>query len=426
MKSKKVLIVTYYWPPAGGPGVQRWLKFVKYLPEFGIKPVVLIPENATYPILDESLLNEIPNDAEILKLPIKEPYALASLLSKKKTGNLASGVISEEKKQSFIEKVLLFLRGNLFIPDARVSWVRPAVAFLEDYIANHSVDAIITTGPPHSIHLIGEQLKQKTKLKWLADFRDPWTTIGYHKALKLTKYARKKHERLEKQVLNNADQIIVTSRKTQEEFQTKTQKPIVVITNGYDHYKRTKRPKDVKFTLAHIGSLISKRNPVMLWKVLKELISDNPEFKAYFKLQLAGVVSDEVICSLKDFNLLYHVEQLGYVSHDKAQELQQTAQVLLLLEIDSEDTKAIIPGKIFEYMVSETPILAIGPENSDIEDLIKTTNTGGYATAHNADLIKGLLMSYFQQFLKGELKSYPIGLNQFSRKELTKKLADVL
>ena len=426
MKSKKVLIITYYWPPAGGPGVQRWLKFVKYLPEFGVEPIVFVPENATYPILDESLLNEIPSALEILKLPIKEPYALASVLSKKRTGNLASGVISEEKKQTLLERLLLFVRGNLFIPDARVSWVRPAAALLENYIANHSVEAIITTGPPHSLHLIGDRLKQTTQLKWLADFRDPWTTIGYHKALKLSGYAKSKHERFEKQVLNNADQIIVTSRKTQEEFQTKTNKPITVITNGYDRYKRTTQPKDKTFTLAHIGSLLSKRNPITLWQVLQELISENPDFKTHFKLQLAGVVSDEVIDSLKNHKLFNYVEQLGYVSHDKAQELQQTARVLLLLEIDSEDTKAIIPGKLFEYMVSETPILAIGPEDSDVENLIKSTNTGVYAIANDADAIKGLLMAYFQQFLNGDLKSYPIGLNQFSRKELTKKLADVL
>lgn len=426
MKSKKVLIITYYWPPAGGPGVQRWLKFVKYLPEFGVEPIVFVPENATYPIIDDSLLNEIPNNLQILKLRIKEPYALAALFSKKKTGNLASGVISEEKKQTLIERWLLFVRGNLFIPDARVSWVRPAAAFLEDYIANHSIDAIITTGPPHSLHLIGKRLKQTTQLKWIADFRDPWTTIGYHKALKLSKYAKNTHERLEHQVLNNADHIIVTSRKTHNEFQTKTNKPITVITNGYDRYKRTTQPKDKTFTLAHIGSLLSKRNPITLWQVLRELISENPKFKIHFKLQLAGVVSNEVIDSLKNYKLLDFVEQLGYVPHDKAQELQQTARVLLLLEIDSEDTKAIIPGKLFEYMVSETPILAIGPEDSDVENLIKSTNTGVYAVATDANAIKGLLMAYFQEFLSGNLKSYPIGLNQFSRKELTKKLADVL
>ncbi|TPV32433.1 glycosyltransferase family 4 protein [Paucihalobacter ruber] len=426
MKSKKVLIIAYYWPPAGGPGVQRWLKFVKYLPNFGIEPVVFVPENASYPITDDSLINDIPESLEILKLPIKEPYALAAILSKKRTGTLASGVISEERKQSFIEKVLLFVRGNLFIPDARVSWVRPSVIFLQDYIANHHIDTIVTTGPPHSLHLIGEQLKQKTKLKWVADFRDPWTTIGYHKALKLIGYANRKHEKLEKKVLNQADQIIVTSRKTQAEFQTKTDKPVTVITNGYDVYKRTSQPKDEKFTLAHIGSLLSKRNPVLLWKVLKELILEDDAFKANFKLRLAGVVSDEVIGSLEEHELLSYVEQLGYVSHTKAQELQQTARVLLLLEIDSEDTKAIIPGKLFEYMVSETPILAIGPEDSDVENLINTTNTGLYAVAGDTDGMKCLILSYFRQFQNGELKSHPIGLAQFSRKTLTKKLADLL
>lgn len=426
MKRKKVLIITYYWPPAGGPGVQRWLKFVKYLPDFGVEPVVFVPDNATYPITDETLKNDIPQNLEILKLSIKEPYALAAMLSKKKTETLASGVISEEKKQSYIEKLLLFLRGNLFIPDARISWVRPSVIFLEDYIAHHYIDTIITTGPPHSLHLIGFRLKQNKTLKWVADFRDPWTTIGYHKSLKLSLYAAQKHKKLEKLVLNKADEIVVTSQKTQEEFQTKTRKPITLITNGYDVYGRTSQPKDTMFTVSHIGSLLSKRNPLALWKVLKELIDQDETFKCNFKLQLAGIVSDEVIISLKNHNLLPYVEQLGYVSHQKAQELQQTSQVLLLLEIDSDDTKAIIPGKLFEYMVSETPILAIGPVDSDVENLIKTTNTGVYAQAEDADNIKRLLLDYFEQFQKGEFKSYPIGLAQFSRKTLTKKLADLL
>ncbi len=211
MDKKKALIITYYWPPAGGPGVQRWLKFVKYLPDFNIEPIVFIPENPSYPLLDESLNTEVSRDVIIIKQPIKEPYKLAGLFSKKSSKTISKGIISEEKKQSFIEKVLLYVRGNYFIPDARKSWVKPSVEFLSEYIQKKQINTIITTGPPHSLHLIGLQLKERLGVKWVADFRDPWTTIGYHKQLRLTKSSKAKHKALEKQVLTTADQIIVTS-----------------------------------------------------------------------------------------------------------------------------------------------------------------------------------------------------------------------
>ena len=265
MNKNKVLIILYYWPPAGGPGVQRWLKFVKYLPEFGIEPIVYCPENPNYPILDKSLVNEIPENVTILKQPISEPYGLASLFSKGSAKKISSGVIPKAKKQTFIEKAMLYIRGNYFIPDARKNWVEPSVAFLSNYIQKHQIETIITTGPPHSLHLIGLQLKEKLGVKWLADFRDPWTTIGYHKALKLTESSKVKHTDLELKVLNTTDEIIVTSNHTKNEFQTKTKQPISVITNGYDSHSVRAEGKDELFTLSHIGSLLSERNPKILW-----------------------------------------------------------------------------------------------------------------------------------------------------------------
>jgi len=157
--TKKILIISYYWPPAGGPGVQRWLKFVKYLPDFNIEPHVYIPENPTYPLLDEKLLSEVSDKAIIIKQPIFEPYGLASVFSKNKTKKISSGIIPNQKKQSFVEKAMLWIRGNVFIPDARVFWVKPSVKFLKHYLQDHQIDTIITTGPPHSLHLIGLQLK---------------------------------------------------------------------------------------------------------------------------------------------------------------------------------------------------------------------------------------------------------------------------
>lgn len=419
----KVLIITYYWPPAGGPGVQRWLKFVKYLPDFGIEPIVYCPENPNYPIIDNSLVNEIPEYGTILKQPIKEPYGLASLFSKSSAKKISTGVIPKAKKQSFIEKTMLYIRGNYFIPDARKNWVKPSVSFLSRYIREHKIKAIITTGPPHSLHLIGLQLKEKLGVKWLADFRDPWTTIGYHKALKLTELSKAKHLELELKVLNAADEIIVTSNHTKNEFQTKTKQPISVITNGYDSHAVRVDGKDELFTLSHIGSLLSERNPKVLWKVISELIKENDAFSKAFQLNLIGVVSDDVIESINSYGLKAHLNVVGYVSHDDALMFQMKSQLLLLIEIDSEDTKAIIPGKVFEYLISETPILAIGPKDSDVEEIIKSTNTGTYYNYKQKKELKSQIISSFDAYLEGNLKVNAIGLQPYSRKALTEILA---
>lgn len=426
MEPKKLLIITYYWPPAGGPGVQRWLKFVKYLPDFGIQPIVYIPENPTYPIIDENLVKEISEKAIILKHKIFEPYQLASFFSKNKTKRMNSGIIPNQKKQNFLDKIFLWIRGNLFIPDARIFWVKPSVKFLEKYITENNIDTIITSGPPHSLHLIGLKLKQKLEVKWFADFRDPWTTIGYHKSLRLSGYATKKHKSLEYKVLNSADTIIVTSNTTKTEFQAITTKPIDVITNGYDTENVAKQALDPKFSLAHIGSFLSERNPKILWETLVELIEEIPEFKSHLEIKLIGAVSQEVLETIAQFALNPYLNNLGYVSHYEAIAHQRKSQVLLLIEINSNDTKSIIPGKLFEYMVSGRPIIAIGPNDSDFAEIITNTNTGVFFDYSEKMKLKSVLLDYYNQFLNGKLQSNAVGLQQYSRKSLTEKLVKLL
>lgn len=426
MKPKKLLIITYYWPPAGGPGVQRWLKFVKYLPDFNIQPIVYIPENPTYPIIDNGLQNEVSEKAVILKKKIVEPYGFASFLGKNKTKKISSGIIPNQKKQSFLEKTLLWVRGNIFIPDARFLWVKPSVKYLKKYIEENQIDTIVTSGPPHSLHLIGLQLKKELNVKWFADFRDPWTTIGYHKALKLSSSAEKKHKALEKEVLTTADTIIVTSKTTKTEFQAITSKPIEVITNGYDVEKVTKQPLDEKFTLAHIGSFLSERNPRILWKALQALTDENRNFKEDFQLKLIGAVSQEVLDTISEFKLNDYVLNLGYVSHQEAVEHQRKSQVLLLIEINSNDTKSIIPGKLFEYMVSERPIIALGPEGSDFAEIITSTNTGVFFLYDELEPLKALLLKYYNLYREQNLKVQAVGLQQYSRKSLTEQLSKLL
>lgn len=422
-ETKKLLIITYYWPPAGGPGVQRWLKFVKYLPDFNVQPIVYIPENPTYPIIDNGLQSEVSEKAIILKNKIKEPYGLASFFGKNKTKKISSGIIPNKKKQSFVERILLWVRGNIFIPDARFLWVKPSVHYLKKYIEENQIDTIVTSGPPHSLHLIGLELKKELGVKWFADFRDPWTTIGYHKALKLSSYAEKKHKALEKEVLNSADTIIVTSKTTKAEFQAITSKPIEVITNGYDVEKVTKQPLDEKFTLAHIGSFLSDRNPKILWQAIQELTKENIDFKNDFQLKLLGATSQEVLDTINEFKLGDFVLNLGYVSHQEAVEHQRKSQVLLLIEINSEDTKSIIPGKVFEYIVSERPIVAIGPKDSDFAEIITSTNTGVFFTYNEKEKLKSVLLNYYELYKNNNLKVHAVGLQQYSRKSLTEKLA---
>ncbi|MFL9832320.1 glycosyltransferase family 4 protein [Flavobacterium sp. ST-87] len=426
MDSKKLLIITYYWPPAGGPGVQRWLKFVKYLPDFGVQPIVYIPENPTYPIVDENLLQEVSNQAIILKQKIFEPYQLASFLSKNKTRKMNSGIIPNQKKQSFLDKVLLWIRGNLFIPDARFFWVKPSVSYLEKYIVENNIETIVTSGPPHSLHLIGLELRQKLNVKWVADFRDPWTTIGYHKSLRLSDFAAQKHKDLESKVLNTADSIIVTSKTTKAEFESLTTKPVAVITNGFDVEKAEKQPLDSKFSLAHIGSFLSARNPKLLWESLTELLDEIPDFKSHLEIKLIGAVSQEVLDTIAASGLDLYLNNLGYVSHDEAVSHQRKSQVLLLIEIDSEETRSIIPGKLFEYMVSNRPILAIGPQGSDFAEIVTDTNTGVFFDYSEKVKLKKLILDFYNQYLEGKLESHGVGLQKYSRKNLTGQLVQLL
>lgn len=422
---KKVLIVTYYFPPAGGPGVQRWLKFVKYLPDFQIEPIVYIPQNPTYPIVDEGLLFDVSDQLSILKQPIWEPYGLASLFSKKNIKNISAGIIPTVQKQSWKERLALFVRGNLFIPDARMFWVKPSVTYLKDYCQANQIDTIITTGPPHSLHLIGLAL-QKQGLKWVADFRDPWTTIGYHKALKLLPWAQRKHKRLEKQVLQAADAIIVTSATTKSEFESLTSRPITVITNGYDTTTEPSLQLDAKFSLAHIGSLLSARNPIVLWEALSELLQELPDLTEHLQLKFIGTTSQEVKDTLEKLGLLTYVHDYGYVSHHEAVKHQKESQVLLLIEIDSPETKLILPGKLFEYLVSGRPILAMGPAGSDFASIIQETQSGAFFTYDQKTSVKNYISSCFTAYKNDSLQSTAVGVEKYARKNLTQQLAQLL
>ena len=425
---QKVLIITYYWPPAGGPGVQRWLKFVKYLRDFEVEPIVYVPENPHYPIIDKSFEAEIPSGITIVKQPIKEPYQLAGIFSKKESKTISSGIIKDEKQQGFLQKMMLWVRGNLFIPDARMLWVKPSVRFLSAYLKENKIETIITTGPPHSLHLIGKQLKENLKLNWIADFRDPWTKIGYHQKLKLTKASQQKHLRLEREVLETVDHILTTSFTTKKDFSKITKKPIAVITNGFDDDEVEEVVLAEKFRLSHIGSLLSERNPLELWKALQELIAEKEDFANDFELVLAGKVSESVVASIKEYKLGNYLIEKGYLSHEESLIQQRKAQVLLLIEIDKEETQGIIPGKFFEYVKANRPILAMGPKGWDVIRLLEETQAGKYFNYTSKEEIKHQVYAWYQEYKSGKLRvnSSAEKIEQFHRKKLTEKLANVI
>lgn len=430
MEPKKILIITYYWPPAGGPGVQRWLKFAKYLPEFGWKPVIYTPENPSYPLLDESLMKDVPKDLDIVKTKIWEPYQLAEKLNKSNK-KFKAGQFDVGKNQSWKSKLSIWVRGNFFIPDARVFWVKPSVKFLEQYLKENQIEVVVTSGPPHSLHLIGLNLKKKLpNLKWIADFRDPWTEISYYKHLKLTKSSDQKHRQLENEVFRNADITLATSYTDAENFR-KNGANALCITNGFDESdSNTQTLKSsntqTKFTLSYIGVLEQLRNPENLWKALNDLVTENAEFAEKFTLKFAGRIDDKILNSIEHSNLKNHILNLGYLSHDKAIEEMQTSEILLITNFPNDSSKGIIPGKIFEYLATGKQIISFGPKDADVSKILNETQAGKHFSYDDSGKIKEFILEKFELWKDGNLSENTKNIEQFSRKNLTKKLAEIL
>ena len=415
----KVLIITYYWPPAGGSGVQRWLKFVKYLQEYGIEPVVYTVDNAGYLKEDKTLLDDVPRNTKVLKHSIWEP---TDLLFWKKKKSQKSGISNISQN-----RFLSFIRGNFFIPDPKVFWVNSSVKFLQNYLNSNKVDAIISTGPPHSMHLIAQKLHKKNKLKWIADFRDPWTDLYYNNDFSEQSFAKKKNKLLEKSVLKNADCVLTVSESLKEQFSINARR-VEVITNGYDNEIRSAEDTvlDKLFTISYIGLLPKQSNPKLFFKVLQELCSQNEDFKNDLKLNFIGDISDDVRVEVLKNNLEKNTSFKGYVDHEKAIEFQNKAQVLLLLIPNIEKSKGILTGKLFEYLIAKRPILAIGPEDGDLAEIIKETDAGILIDFSDHEKLSSEILKFYHQYKNGNLKVNSKNIGKYHRKELTKKLAFII
>ncbi len=427
---KKVLIITYYWPPAGGGGVQRWLKFVKYLRDFGWEPIVFTPENPEAPVQDDSLLKEIPEGITVLRTKIWEPYQwYKKFTGRNKTDQVQTAFLTEKKKPGITEKISVWIRGNLFIPDARKFWIKPAVKYLHPWLAAHPVELIVSTGPPHSSHLIAKHLKQKTHLPWLADFRDPWTNIDYYNDLRLTRRADRKHRKLEKSVLQTADAVTVISSGMMQDFSHIHHRTYHLITNGFDpddFSQSPGRPPADKFRLSHIGSLVKTRNPLVMWEVLKELVDELPSFGRLLEVNLTGTVDLTVRQSIRDNGLETYVQYDAYKPHNELGVAYGQAAVLLLLINDTPNAGLILTGKFFEYMAAQRPILCIGPTDGDAARILKETQTGYAFGFEEREKLKMKITELFTDFQKGDLRLSPKGIEAYSRQNLTRKLAQLM
>ena len=422
---KRVLIITYYWPPSGGAGVQRWLKFVKYLREFGWEPVVYTPENPEAPANDDSLAGDIPQGVKIIKTKIWEPYRwYKKFTGQKSDEKVNAGFLSEKEKPGLAEKVAVWIRGNLFIPDARKYWIKPSVKYLKSYLEKNPVDVLVSTGPPHSMHLIALALKQKTGIRWVADFRDPWTQIDFYHQLQLSRWADRKHHRLEKKVLTAADSVVTVSPTCARDLEKIAGKKVEVITNGFDpdDFADLENKKSNRFEVLHIGAINKDRNAETLWKALAELCEENIDFKNKLLVKLIGKTDYTARQSIQKNHLEEHLQLIPYLPHKEAIKHANTASLLLLPLNNTPTVKGIVTGKLFEYLAIQKPILCIGPTDGDSAKIIKETQTGA---SYDFDDKEGIKQYIFDAFEKKSTSFNTGNTAPYSREVLTGVMVEV-
>ena len=419
---KKVLIISYYWPPSGGSGVQRWLKFSKFLPKYGIKPYIYTPKNPTIELIDNELTKQISNDVTVWKKKIYEPYSIKNMFSKKSKKTETSGVISNSKSGYIFN----WIRGNFFIPDPKILWIKPSINYLEKKLTENSIDTIISTGPPHSMHLIALALKNKLNLKWIADFRDPWSELDMLNEFHLTKSSINRHKSLENQVLKKCDICLTVSEKWVKMFSELGARNVKLITNGFDEddFKVSTEVSVDKFVIGHFGLINHLRNPTMLWKALNQICEENNDFDSKLEIRLSGNIDLNILSKIENFKYLKgKIKNLGYLSHSEVIKQYNKSNVLLLLLFNSESGKGNYPGKVFEYFATQKPILSFGPSESDTKELFSEFNKAFYHSYDDSiDIIKKTIEILFSK----NYKSDHYDLKRFTRENLTKELADLI
>ena len=420
---KKVLIISYYWPPAGGIGVLRNLKLVKYFREFGWEPVVYVPSNAHYPYLDEGNFKDIPSNLTVLTHSIIEPFTLFKLISGRKKSESINNIVQvKNKKSSFVDTFGIWVRGNFFIPDARAMWIKPSVKYLSKYIKENKIDTIFTDGPPHTNTYIGYKLSKKFNIPWLADFQDPWTQVDYYKDMKISFMANKKHHKMEQNVFKQAKKITIASPTWKEDLESIGAKNVDVLYYGYDEddfHTLIKIEDKSEFVIVHAGLLGSDRCPDSFLEQLAQFLKENKEY--HIQLKLAGQVDYVVKEKIKEVGLDEVTQYLGTIPRADSLQLVVNADLLLLPLNKADNAKGRIPGKLFEYLRSNNQILAFGPEDSDVAGILKSTNRGICVEYEDSKSCISFLKSCLEKTV--ELPKDKDRINQYSNRELTQKVA---
>lgn len=426
-KLKKVLIISYYWPPSGGGGVQRWLKMSKYLPEYGWQPIIFTPSNGESPVVDESLLDEVHSAVETIKTPIWEPYSFYKRFTGKKSSEKVYSGFINDKKESFTQKLSVFIRGNFFIPDARKFWIKPSIKYLRKYLLEHPVDRIISTGPPHSTHLIASGVVDKIPIPWVADFRDPWTNIDFYDQLRLSKWADKKHRALEQKVLRKATKIVTVSEHWAKDFEKLSGRPIEVIRNGYDHADFEQEPSNLgeAFTICHIGSMNKDRNPSALWQALESLVA-SPSFAANLSIKLIGNVDHSIFDAINKHGLNVYLDHTPFMVHKEALSELQKSQLLLLPINDTPNSLGVVPGKIYEYLGARRPIIGIGPSDGDSATILSDSGAGTMFAYDDSSGIEAKIDGIYKDYLNGNVSKPSGKIMKYSRQSMAKQYAALL
>ena len=424
---KKVLVITYYWPPTGGSGVQRWVKFSKYLPQYGWQPVIYTPENPEMTSVDRSLEGDIPPEAIVVKRPITEFYSLYRRLMGRRDGSVKEVNPINNRERTFKQKLMLMLRGNLFIPDPRVTWVRPSVRFLKKYLEENPVDVIVSTGPPHSMHLIAMKVAAATGIPWIADFRDPWTKMFYFKHLGLCSWAEKKHHELERRVLDGATRVVAVSPLVKEDFEKMTGTPVELITNGFDESDFSEEiVPDGFFNITHTGLFAADGNPETLWKVLADKCAEDSSFRDALRLRLVGKTDSAITESIRQAGLGDNLVDLGYRDHRTAVREQKNASLLILPLRKEPEYRAVLPGKLFEYLASRRPILGIGQTDGAMARIIGNTGSGVVYDWDQESKIRACIDFCWDEFRQGELDDNSSDISEYTRRGLTHRYASLL
>lgn len=424
----RLLLLSYYWPPSAGVGVQRWLKLTKYLVELGWEIVVYTPSNPDVPVQDASLYDEVPAGVRVVQRRIFEPYAFfTALFSRKK--KIQSGMLSSSKKGSLLQRFLLWVRANIFIPDARFLWIEPSARFLHRFLRREKVDAIISTGPPHSLHLIALRLHRSTGVPWLADFRDPWVNIDYMQHLPLTRRARCRHERLERRVLEQASAVTVVSGGMHEEFAPLCQDKVHIVPNGYDPAdfpsEAPPHPKGA-FEILHLGSMNADRNPELLWRVLASLSAEGLVEPEEFRVKLVGLVDSSVRQSVMNYGLEGFVSFEPYVDHSEVPARLRAATALLLCVNATPNRRGILTGKLFEYLASRRPIILIGPTDGDAAHLLRETGAGDVFGYSDVEGLRTYLLESMSLARERRYEVHSLGVERYSRRGQAQSIDAIL